>query len=101
MSNSERMLVLLGRIIEGNIESFFRDNGPEDVSQQAHLKEALLTNLLVNTLLYETVLDRDLGKISKEEMTDRFRQRIEYLIEQLPVCANYQIKQHLSAKEQK
>lgn len=99
MTITERQCTMLAHQIEGVVERFLTSVGVTAPFDQGYAKEAVLLNLLANTLIFRTVVDRDLGLITKEQMSERVNQRVAHIAEKLPECVQFQSDLHAKKKQ--
>lgn len=98
MDSREAQVTMLGRILEGQVESFFKSQDVTDKEEVGYLKEAVFLNILANTLIYRTVIERDAGKIPHDKVIERISQRIAHMMNVLPETVEFHISKRVEKK---
>lgn len=98
MKITEKKAHLLARIIEGDAHKYLTSVGVISPEEEGYAKEVTFLNLLANTLIFRTVLEKEQGKIKAEQMTERLEQRMAHVYEKLGEVINLHIAKHVDRK---
>jgi hypothetical protein len=98
---TEDKVTMLARILEGDVEKFLNSVGVTEKFDQGYAKECVFLNLLANSIIYRSVLDKDEGRIPPGAMMTDMEMRLQHIIEELERTVNFHIDKHVAAAQAK